>query len=151
MKRIALLCAALALLGASDPQNDGKYFVGKWTCGGVPWSFAPLLAGSSWIEISYGRAGNPDGTAVMGYVTGLGTWVYRDFHADGSYADLTSPGLVDGRWVWSGPYYRAAGGPALNGRITYVEVDAAHYDRIFESLESGVYVKHGNDSCMKSP
>jgi hypothetical protein len=87
---------------------------------------------------------------VMGYVIVLNAWIYRDFHADGSYADLTSPGLVGGRWVWSGPYYRASGGPALNGRITYVEVDAKRYDRTFESLENGAYINRGGDSCLKS-
>jgi len=150
MKRMLVLATALALLGASDPQNDGRYFTGKWTCAGVPWTFALLPGSKSWTEITYGPPDDVTGTAVMGYVAVLKAWVYRDFHADGSYADLTSPGLVDGRWIWSGPYYRASGGPVLNGRITYVEVDAKRYDRIFESLENGAYVSHGGDSCLKS-
>jgi len=151
MKRLAVLCAALALLGAGD-AGDGAYFTGSWICGGTTaWTFARLPGGKNWLEVTYGPAAAPYGTAVMGYVEGLHAWVYRDFHADGGYADLTSPGPADGRWVWSGPYYPADGSAALNGRITYVEVDGKRYDRIFETLEHGVPVKKGGDSCLKSP
>ncbi len=153
MKRIALLCAAVALLAAGNAGNagDGAYFAGSWICGEqTAWAFAPLPGGKNWLQVTYGPASAPYGTAVMGYAEGLHAWVYRDFHADGGYADLSSPGPAGGRWVWSGPYYPAAGA-VVNGRITYVEVDAKRYDRIFETLENGVAVKKGSDSCLKSP
>jgi hypothetical protein len=142
--------AALALLGAS-PAEDGRYFVGTWTCAGETWTFAPLIAGSDWLRVTYEHAGTVDGTAVMGFVNGLQAWVYRDFHADGSYADLTSSGNADGRWTWNGPYYPASGGAPLNGRITYTEVDRDRYDRTFESLRNGTLVKLGGDRCTRTP
>jgi len=152
-RRIATYLASLAfvaLLGASDPHADAQYFSGTWICGGsTQWTFAPLAGG--WTEITYGPSAKPYGTAIMGYVDALGRWIYRDFHADGSYADLTAEPPHDGRWVWSGPYYPGGADHTLNGRVTYLEVDPKRYDRTFESLESGAYVKKGGDSCVKSP
>jgi len=152
----ALAALALVLLvalprAAPAAPDDSRYFVGEWICGGTtPWTFAPLGPGdATWIKVTYGKADQPYGTAVLGFVKGLGAWVYRDFHTDGSYADLTSPGLVDGRWVWSGPYYPVGSTTVLNGHVTYVVVDAQRYDRVFESLKDGKLVKMGGDTCLR--
>ena len=147
--KAAMLALTLAL-AATDPP-DARYFIGSWTCGSTPWNFAPLPGGSAWIRDVYGDPADPYGTAVFGYVPALHAWIYRDFHADGGYAELTSPGLTDGTWVWTGPYYPADGGAPLAGRITYAIVDPSHYDRTFESLEGGTYVKKGGDRCVKTP
>lgn len=147
--RTLLLLAAVVLLGASEPRADARYFLGTWTCAGTTWTWTPLLGDDRWIRNVYGDPRAPDGTAVMGWVPRLAAFVYRDFHADGSYADLTSPGLVDGRWVFSGPYYPAAGGAPLNGRITYTVAGPARYDRTFEMLRDGAYVRMGGDGCTK--
>ena len=151
VKALALL-AAVALLGAApDPKADGAYFTGTWKCGqDVVWTFAPLVDGGDWIRITYGDPQHPEGIAAMGFVTGLKAWVYRDFHTDGSYADLTSPAPADGRWIWSGPYYPAGAGQPLAGRITYTEVTATRYDRTFEMLKDGTYHAMGGDSCLKT-
>jgi heat shock protein HslJ len=159
MKMTLVLAAACALLGAASPPpepasappvapTDAAYFVGTWHCADVQWTFAPILENSGWIRVTYGDPRRPAGMAVMGWVPQQKRWIYRDFHADGSYADLTSPGAVNGRWEWTGPYYPAEGGE-LHGRVTYAIVDSNQYDRIFEALEGGAFVKHGGDSCVK--
>jgi hypothetical protein len=147
--RTLLLAAAVILLGAGDPRADARYFLGTWSCAGTYWHWSPLLGDDRWIRNVYGDAKQPDGTAVMGWVPELHAFVYRDFHADGSYADLTSPGAVNGRWEWSGPYYPAAGGPPLQGRITYVVVSPTRYDRIFEMQRAGTLTRMGGDNARK--
>ena len=151
-RRMKLICtiAAALLLGAAPPVGDARYFLGTWKCADVTWTFSPLGEGSGWIRDVYGDPQRPAGTAVIGWVAQLQKWVYRDFHSDGSYADLTSPGLVDGRWEWTGPYYAVDSDRVMNGKVTYVIVSPMQYDRIFESLENGVLVKHGGDSCRKT-
>jgi len=148
--RVLALAAGAALLGAGQPHSDALYFLGTWKCAGVTWTFLPLADGGPWIRDIYGDPAHPDGTAVLGHVDGLHAWVYRDFHADGSYADLTSPGLKDGRWEWTGSYYPASGGAALEARISYVIVDPARFDRIFESQKDGTFAKMGGDTCAKT-
>lgn len=144
-----VLVVAVILLGASEPRADARYFLGSWTCAGTTWAWSPLLNDDRWIRNVYGAPKQPDGTAVMGWIPELHAFVYRDFHADGSYADLTSTGLVNGRWEFSGPYYPATGGPPLQGRISYVVVSATRYDRIFEMLRAGTFVRMGGDTCSK--
>lgn len=148
--RVLAFAASATLLGASQPHSDAAYFLGTWKCAGVTWAFMPLAPESPWIRDVYGDPAHPDGTAVLGYVDGLHAWVYRDFHADGSYADLTSNGPKDGRWEWMGPYYPASGGPTLNARISYIVVDPSRFDRVFESLKDGAFVKLGGDTCTKT-
>jgi hypothetical protein len=150
MKSLTVLTAVL-LLGASNPPNDAQYFLGTWKCADVTWTFAPLQNGSHWIRDVYGDPAHPDGTAVIGWVSQLGKWIYRDFHADGSYADLTSRPPLGGRWEWTGPYYPSGSDRELNGKVTYVVVSPTRYDRTFEALENGALVKHGGDTCVKVP
>ncbi|HEY5145807.1 MAG TPA: hypothetical protein VII82_03540 [Polyangiaceae bacterium] len=155
-----LLAAAAALLVAlrshlpaatAAPRDDAAYFAGTWTCAGTPWRWTNLMADDAWLRIEYGDRRHPDGQAVMGWVPRLRSFVYRDFHADGSYADLTSLGLANGRWVFTGPYYPADGSAPLNGQISYVVTSPSHYDRVFEMLRDGKLVRMGGDSCTKQP
>jgi hypothetical protein len=147
--RFAAVAVAFALLGADpNPSSDVRYFLGSWKCAGVPMTFAPLTDGSPWTRLSYGVA-PANGTAILGYVTSLGGWIFRDFHADGAYADMSSPGPSDGRWQWTGPYYPQEGGPPLGGRVTYSEVSPTRFDRVFEVMRDDNFVPTGNDSCMK--
>lgn len=156
MPRPLAAAGALLLALGSHPipaeaaQADAVgYFSGTWTCAGTPWRWSNLLAGDAWLRIEYGDPRHPDGQAVMGWVPRLERFVYRDFHADGSYADLTSTGLVNGRWVFTGPYYPADGSASLNGQVSYVVVSPARYDRIFEALRDGKLVRMGGDTCTK--
>ncbi len=149
MIRLAAAVLAISLLGAdANPSDAVRYFLGSWKCADVPLTFAPLVDGSPWTRVSYGVAPS-NGTAIVGYVTSLGGWVFRDFHADGAYADMSSPGPSDGRWQWTGPYYPPEGGPPLSGRVTYREVSPTHFDRTFELLRDQDFVPAGNDSCLK--
>ena len=125
------------------------YFVGAWHCGAVLWTFSPLTVGGPWLKVVYGDPARPGGTAVAGYVKGLDRYVYRDFHADGAYADLTSPPPRDGRWEWSGPYYPAGATTPLSGLVVYLQRDPAHYERTFQTLRDGRLVPMGGDTCTK--
>ena len=101
--------------------------------------------------VSYGDPAHPNGAAVMGYVVQRKAFIYRDFHADGGYAELSAPGLVDGRWVWTGPYDPGDGSAALGGRVTYTVVDDAHFKRQFEEPQPGGSFKtRAADACVKS-
>jgi hypothetical protein len=141
---------ALALLGsAPDPSASARYFTGTWKCGSTTMTFAPFADNRLWTRVSYGSA-LPEGTAIMGYVASLNAWVFRDFHNDGAYADLSSPGPSDGRWQWAGPYYPAEGGPPLSGRTTYTQVSPTRFDRTFELLRDDDFVPTGNDTCLKT-
>jgi hypothetical protein len=147
--RATALVLAFSLLGADrDPSTAVRYFLGSWRCAEIPVSFEPLVAGSSWTRVEYGDESNR-GTAIVGYVASLGGYVFRDFRADGAYAEMVSPGPSDGRWQWTGPYYPQEGGPALSGRVTYTEISPTHFDRRFELLRDQEFVPAGNDSCRK--
>ncbi len=126
-----------------------KYFTGSWMCGPVHWSFSPLSKGSPWVRVVYGNPKHPGGVAVFGYVEGLRGYVYRDFHADGSYANLTSVGPVNGTWIWTGPYYPSGGGDALYGRIQYLIKSPTEYDRKFQQFQNGKTIDRGGDICTK--
>jgi hypothetical protein len=150
--RAVAVVAALLLLGAAPSPSpaDLRYFMGTWSCHGTSWKWAPLGPGSSWVRNVYGDAAHPDGTAVMGYVGILHEYVYRDFHRDGSYADLVSPGLRHGRWSFSGPYYAAGLAAPLQGLITYTIVSLHRYDRAFFTRKNGVLAPGGGDYCERT-
>jgi hypothetical protein len=147
----AALLAALALPtpGAAAPPADLQYFAGTWQCGAERWTFTPF--GTGWMRIAYGHGDTVDGIAYAGYVAQLGAYVYRDFHADGSYADLqAAPPTAAGVWTWRGPYYPAGQAGTLTGEITYSETGTAAFTRTFASRErDGSLVPHGGDSCTK--
>jgi hypothetical protein len=150
MKIPAAAVLASALLGATgDPAASVRYFSGTWKCGETTVTFAPFTETGGWTRVSYGSVA-PEGTAILGYVSGLHAFVYRDFHADGAYAELSSPGPSDGRWQWTGPYYPQEGGPPLQDRTTYVERSPTRFERTFELLQGAAYVPTGNDTCVKA-
>jgi hypothetical protein len=144
----ALLCATHPVAAADDPRAAAAYFIGTWSCDGTLWTFAPLLGDTTWIRVVYGSPAKPDGNAVIGYVSETKKYVFRDFHADGGYADISSDGPVDGRWLWSGPYYPAGGG-VVDGRITYVVDGPERYERTFASVVNGQSKTMGRDVCTK--
>jgi hypothetical protein len=142
-------CAALPAL--ATPPADLQYFVGTWHCGPEKWTFAPF--GSGWVKIEYGHGQVIDGIAYAGYVSQLGKYIYRDFHSDGGYADLTSPPPTPaGAWTWEGPYYAVGSAETLLGVIAYEEAGPATFTRSFGKRESGGSVTHqGSDTCTKDP
>ena len=135
---------------APDPGGAIAYFTGTWLCGKVTWSFTPLEPGSPWLRVNYRNASESFGTAIFGYVPRLGVYVYRDFHADGGYANLTAkPPAGDKKWVFTGPFYEIDGSAPLNGYITYTIKSATQYDRTLESVTNGVHQPEGDDTCIK--
>jgi hypothetical protein len=156
-----LLCTG-GVQAADDPRTAVRYFLGNWTCvtpiaatASTPartvrtaWTFSSLYGDDAWIRVVYGDPARPDGSAVIGYVTDLKRFVYRDFHADGAYADISAAPPANNQWEWTGPYYPVTGG-VLNGRIVYTMVDATRYHRSFEAIVDGKPTAMGGDTCTK--
>lgn len=151
LARTFALGAAVSLLGASasNPQAQLQYFVGTWTCGGSTWTWSQLAPGSAWILNVYGDPKHPDGNAVVGYVASLHAFVYRDFHADGSYADLTTKGYVNGRWTFTGPYYPKGAAKPLAAHVVYTVVNREQYDRAFLADKAGKLTPMSDDHCVR--
>ena len=90
-------------------------FGGTWTCAsetpGVPhphgtrWTIA-AAPHSSWTRVQFSPA-HDGGVAYVGWLAPARTWIYEDFHDDGSYATNASPGPVAGVWTWTGAYTSA--------------------------------------------
>jgi hypothetical protein len=90
-------------------------FGGTWTCtatapgGGhatlTRWTIA-AVPHSSWARVSFERV-DDGGTAFVGYLPLTKTWLYEDFHDDGSFATNASPGPADGVWTFRGSYTTA--------------------------------------------
>ncbi|MGH7716673.1 MAG: hypothetical protein ACREML_11835 [Vulcanimicrobiaceae bacterium] len=147
--RVLVAIAAVFALLAQAPSPGPEYFRGSWMCGAVRWTFAPLLKKSPWLRVVYGNPKRPDGFAIFGYVEGLHGYVYRDFHTDGSYANLSSTGPVNGIWTWTGPYYPAGGGDEMLGRILYTIKSPSQYDRTFQQFLNGQTIDRGGDTCRR--
>jgi hypothetical protein len=131
------------------PPADLQYFVGTWHCGNERWTYSPF--GTNWVRIEYAHGDTIDGIAYAGYVAQLDAYVYRDFHADGSYAELFSaPPAATGQWKWHGPYYAAGQTGPLNGEISYTETNETAFARAFASREKdGTLTPRGGDVCTK--
>lgn len=127
-------------------------FAGSWLCHSqnavVPWNITGT-PGGSWTTVSWGnQQGVNAGVAMVGYVPALGKWVYRDFHYDGSYADIT--GVQNGnQWRWTGPYY--SGTQQLNGDILWTLSSHGRIDRAFRSVINGKLTPSGTDYCVRAP
>ena len=155
------MLASLALVAAvvAPAKSSNAFltdFAGSWRCsakGEQPslWRIG-RVPGSRWVRVDWGIRpdGLPSGSAFVGYIPARGTWVYRDFHGGGSYANMHGTRASDGTWSWSGPFYpysAARGSAPLAGRITWKRSDARHVVRTFASLERGTLVPHGGDVC----
>lgn len=100
---LAVALAANAFLSA---------FAGSWTCGlHSPGSHVPpthwriaAVPGSSWTSVRWSANGHPGGIAYVGYLAPDKSWIYEDFHDDGSYGTAGSPGPLNGTWTWSGAF-----------------------------------------------
>ncbi len=151
---IATLALVLAVNG-TDPQPNAFLadFGGTWSCAapGQPasrWEIS-RAPGSRWVRVDWGvdpATGAVGGTAYVGHVAALHKWVYRDFHGDGAYADLTSNGPQGGVWEWTGPYYPYDGG-TLEGHVQWKRSDATHITRTFIP-ETG---PRSGDLCTLTP
>ncbi len=87
-------------------------FGGTWVCAPsgpgatyareTRWQIA-AIPHSTWTRVTYAPGGN-GGTAFVGYLPFQRSWIYQDFHDDGSFADNRSPGPDHGVWTWTGAY-----------------------------------------------
>jgi hypothetical protein len=153
---------AAPLAAAADPMTSAFWFVGTWVCSGTepgangaaPISYHTVNAfskapGGRWLINRWGAQTDASGgVAYIGYVSALKQWDYDDYHYDGGLALVTSPGLEDGRWIWTGPYF-TPDGHELHGRIVYAIRSHDRYDRIFEAPDGGGWQRLGGDSCAR--
>jgi hypothetical protein len=88
-------------------------FGGSWVCAptgpGAAYAHATrwqigAIAGNPWTRVAYAAHG-AGGHAIVGYLPFERTWIYQDYHDDGSFADNRSPGPdAGGVWTWTGVY-----------------------------------------------
>ena len=127
-------------------------FAGTWTCYSqgyrVPWRIE-AAPGDAWASVRWGdQTSDRGGIAYVGYVLQLKKWVYRDFHYDGTYSDITSPGPAGKAWTWSGPYY--GNGRIWRGAVVWTLSSANRIDRTFESQTKGSLSPTGRDYCVRN-
>lgn len=153
------LAAALAPIPAPAAVESNAFlhdFAGSWSCSAPEqtaseWRIA-AVPGSLWARVDWGldASGVAAGTAFVGYIEQQQRWVYRDFHGDGSYANIHGYRAADGTWTWSGPYFRADAKPGtapLDGVITWKRVDATHVARTYAQRIGARVTPEGSDIC----
>lgn len=126
-------------------------FAGSWLCHSqgivVPWEITPAPA-AAWTTVRWGdQSGTGGGIAYVGYVPKAGHWIYRDFHYDGSYADITGT-QTGNRWRWTGPFY--SGAREFHGDIVWTLTNSDRIDRTFRSLVNGKITPSGSDFCVRA-
>lgn len=126
-------------------------FTGSWICHSqnalVPWEIAPA-PGGAWTAVRWSDQTNDNGgIAYVGFQPKLGRWVYRDFHYDGSYADITGT-QTGNQWRWTGPFY--AGRRQFDGDILWTLSSPDRIDRVFRSVVNGKLTQTGSDYCVRA-
>lgn len=143
---VGLVLAALSG-GAGAFLDD---FRGTWNCGGTTWTIAQAPGDSSWASVTYAGRKTVYGTAYVGWLPQLQSFVYRDFHNDGSLAELTSAPPTDNTWTWTGAYYAGTEPVDTHGRVTWTYKAPGTIVRHFGKEQDGKYVELGHDECAKS-
>lgn len=128
-------------------------FAGSWTCGNTqyraPWSIAQAAGKSAWSVVRYGPPDAPGGTAYVGPLPQEHGYIYEDFHVDGSYARLSSPGPVNNVWTWTGTYFPHGGAADSTPYITWTLVKGTIERRFAQKLPQGI-VERGTDTCTRA-
>ena len=129
-------------------------FGGSWTCGNsqyhAQWSITSP-EGNYWTIVQYGvDLQHPGGTAYVGFLPQKNAYVYNDFHADGSLAQLSSPlPGADHTWRWTGVFYQTGKDPDPNGDITWTLTPKGTIERHFRKVVNGTPKEMGSDTCTK--
>jgi len=154
-KLVAGVILAVVLTAPLDHRSTATdqfgWFLGSWKCSGPGYVSVNTFSrapGSRWIANHWGPKGGQGGVAYIGFVPAQRQWIYEDFHDDGGYAQVTSPGLKDGSWTWTGPYYTPEG-TVLHGRIVYAIESHDRYDRIFERPAGSGFQRTASDTCRR--
>jgi len=141
----------LHLIAIATINTAFSWFIGSWNCHGTGYSTINTFtyaAGNKWIINRWGPKTADGGTAYIGYVSAQKRWIYKDFHNDGGFGDVTSTGPHDNVWIWSGPYY-TPDGKGLHGRIIYTIKNKGEYDRSFEEPKGNGFKSDGGDVCTR--
>ena len=167
MKLIVCLVLCVSALVPSTaraalmPQSQFAAFRGAWTCtvrASAPphkvrfishWTFAPADAGG-WMRLSYGSGGEIGGNAVVGYLAKEHTWIYEDFHTDGSYAHERGS-IANGVWTWAGTYYPPHGAAPITGKVEWHTKSRAAFEMLFYPPgASSTSAPSGKQSCVRT-
>jgi hypothetical protein len=129
-------------------------FAGSWTCGNASyhsaWRIEPAPGKSEWAEVSYGEPQAPAGIAFVGPIEQEKTYVYNDFHTDGSLARLSSPVAVDHVWIWTGTYYPQGKAADPTPYITWTLTPKGTIERHFAQRMQGKTIDRGSDTCSRT-
>lgn len=129
-------------------------FAGTWTCGNAryhaQWRISAAAGKSEWAQIQYGPIDAPDGTAFAGSLPQEHAYVYNDFHNDGSFARLSSPGPVNGVWTWTGTYYPRGGAADFAPYITWAIASNGTIERHFAKKTDKGLIDSGSDVCTRT-
>jgi hypothetical protein len=145
---VLLLAAALATNAFLSA------FGGMWACAphipGVvsapvsTWTIAQAPK-SSWVIVHW-SAREANGTAFVGYLGHDQTWIYDDFHSDGSFSANTSPGPVNGTWTWSGSFTSQQ--RLQHGAIQWRR-DGAEFRQHFGRLLGTSFLESASATCRR--
>ena len=129
-------------------------FGGTWSCGNAQyhaaWTIAQAPGKSAWTSVTYGDPKNPGGTAYVGWLPQQQRYVYRDFHSDGSYAELSAPTPSNGTWTWTGDYYPAGGSKDDGPLITWRLAPDGSIERHFSKRTGTTVEERGSDRCTRT-
>lgn len=127
-------------------------FGGAWRCGNArysaPWKIVSP-DGDYWTIVTYGPPDKPGGVAYVGYLPQMHVYVYHDYHADGSFADLTASAPSDRTWHFTGSYYPAGGAKDDGPDITWTLTPQGTIQRVFSQRVDGKLIERGRDTCTK--
>jgi hypothetical protein len=105
-----------------------------------------------WSHLDYGVGGVVGGNAVVGRLSAMKSWIYDDYHADGSFARNSAADPTGGIWRWRGTYYPSHGAKSLTGKVEWRIKNAARFDMFFyppAALKTNV--PSGSQSCDRRP
>jgi hypothetical protein len=112
----AVLATNVFLSSFGGAWSCMQYVPGSPVAGPTHWTIAAAPK-SAWSIVQWGSLAHDHGTAFVAYLPPDRSWLYADFHNDGSVATSTSTGPQNGVWTWSGEFVTQA--HIYHGAITW--------------------------------
>ena len=145
----------MMLLAAIATSAFLTAFGGTWSCAqqsagvararSTTWTIE-AAPHSTWTRVTFVSARDGGGVGYVGYLPLGKTWIYEDFHDDGSFSTNASPGPVNGTWTWSGEYTTPA-------RVVHYAVqwrrDGDRIGRAFGRLIGASFRESSSDLCRR--